>query len=139
MVRVWRAVGYPYHAGGTAYEVASGESETAAAFDRKQDDPQVAERYVQLQELVDLICRWRMLNESSVVHRRVASTEADGTLQQWAQLNASFDQATRAAMVLLASGESAGEMLSQSRERLEQLETLIAGLGADSYPTRDTG
>ncbi|HUW82931.1 MAG TPA: hypothetical protein VMZ31_09050 [Phycisphaerae bacterium] len=139
MVRVWPVIRYPYYAGGASYVAAPWRADTSDELGASQDDPQAAERYAQLQELVDLVCQWRMLNESSAVHQRIPSTEAGGTLQQWAQLNASFDQTTRAAMTRLASGKSAGEPLSQAREHLAQLETLIAGLGAQPHPADDTG
>ncbi len=139
MVRVWPVIGYPYHAGGTSYVVSSWQADTSDELAPGQDDPQAAERYAELQELVDLVCQWRMLNESSVVHQRVPPTETDQTLQQWAQLNASFDRATRAAMAQLASAQSAAEPLRQAREHLGQLETLIAGLGVQPRPAGNTG
>jgi hypothetical protein len=138
MVGVWPVIGYPYYAGGTSYVAAPWQADTSDEPAVSQDDPQTAERYKQLQELVDLVCQWRMLNESSVAHQRIAPTETGLTLQQWAQLNASFDRTTRAAMTQLASGKSAAEPLRQAREHLAQLETLIAGLGARSHPASDT-
>ena len=144
MVRVWRAIRYPYYAGGTTYVVTPPRDDTSAEFEASQDDPQAAQRYTQLQELVDLICQWRMLNESSVVHQRMPFTdagewdEAGETLAHWTQLNAAFDQTTRAAMARLAWGKSAEQPLRQAREHLAQLETLIAGLGARLHPAGGT-
>jgi len=129
MVRVWPVIGYPYYAGGTRYVASSRQADTSDEFAPGQNDPQAAQRYAQLQELVDLVCRWRMLNESSVVHQHILSTETGHTLEQWAQRNASFDRATRAAMARLASGQSATDSLRQAHNDLAQLETLLAGLG----------
>jgi len=138
MVRVWPVIRYPYYAGGASYVAAPWRADTSDDPAVSQDDPQVAERYAQLQELVELVCQWRMLNESSVVHQRIAPTEAAQTLRQWAQLNASFDRTTRAAMTQLVLGKSAAEPLRQAREHLAQLETLIVGLGARLHPAGDT-
>ena len=145
MVRVWPAIRYPYYAGGTTYVVTRPRDDTSAEFEASQDAPQAAQRYAQLQELVDLICQWRMLNESSVVHQRIRFTEAGEwdeageTLAHWSELNSAFDQTTRAAMTRLASGKSAQQPLHQAREHLAQLETLIADLGAEPRPAGDTG
>lgn len=139
MVRLWPVIGYPYYAGGTSYVASSWQADASEQVTPGQDDPQATERYTQLQELVDLVCQWRMLNESSAVHQRIGPTETDQTLQQWAQLNASFDRATRTAMTLLASGKSAAKPLSQAREHLEQIETLVVELGAQPYPGGETG
>ena len=139
MVRVWPVIGYPYYVGGTSYVISSAQADTSDEFAPGRDDPQAAERYAQLQELVDLVCRWRMLNESSVVHQHIPSTETSRTLEPWAQRNASFDRATRAAMAQLSSGQSAADSLRQAHEDLAQLETLLAGLGTGSHSAGGTG
>lgn len=123
---MWNRLGYKYYAGGESYVVlpaVEAESEEADGNN---------ERLEQMQELIELVHEWRVLNESQEVHERLAGSDNDaalsGTVTNIRNENEKFDAATRKAMQLLVDGDSAQADLELARTHLKRLIELVEAL-----------
>jgi hypothetical protein len=157
---VWRTIGYPYYVGGSDYVVVTPPAETGnetyevvpvpvpAEAPTDSTDPRSAGaeggteenttegRYLEMQELADLIHEWRTMNESPLVHERIASGDEldENLLNRISRENQQFDLQTRAAMDDLARGSSAEPRLVAARQHLENLAELFESLPESRNP-----
>lgn len=144
--RVGPRIGYRYYLGGTDYVtvpvITSGgqettEESTAPVAAGEQEESGTGGRYVEMQELVDLIYQWRTLNESPRVLERFADASlTDSVAQQIKEINERFDQTTRDAMLALAAGRSAENEIRTAGMQLGKLMELTDSLAsASAKPT----
>lgn len=123
--RVWARTGYTYYPGGRDYIAVT-------VSDSDVKDRRSATRYVQIQELTQLVHEWRSLNEDPVVHERVAKEQDDpqvrSTLATIRKTNERFDRLTRKIMLDLAKGKSVDSKLVSARSYLEKLIKLVETL-----------
>jgi hypothetical protein len=146
-IYAWNVVGYPYYPGGTNYVVQPTRRtipESVPQVDktvrpiRGLSKRKVSDRYVQLQEITDIIHEWRTLNESVEVHERVRMAMETSVHQPLVdsikKTNKEFDQATRNAMYKLSSGRKADQELAEASRRLNQLQQMVKKLPAPPKP-----
>jgi len=133
---VWTSIGYPYYAGSNSYVIAPPSADEQGPSDQSTivspavtaaapEDPASADRYVQIQELTDLVHAWRTMNESPALHERISSSAGSGAGEPafvaFRSGNQKFDEQTRAAMSRLAQGESAQRELELAAAELQKL------------------
>jgi len=143
---VWPIIGYTYYPSTTVEYVAvpqSAEPKSETNIVITGSDPASSEtataagsassnRYVQIQELAELIHEWRTLNESPAFHERVLAAEASeqhrSALDKIRQKNQEFDAAAKQAMEQLAEGRSAYTWIESARQALACLIELAEAL-----------
>jgi hypothetical protein len=142
-VYAWEEVGYPYYPGGTHYIVLLSQAsvpkeipevDTKVKPIRGLGKRQVDDRYVQMQEITDVVHEWRTLNESVELHERVRMA-MDASLykslvESIQKTNKQFDRATRNAMYKLSCGHKADDELAEASRQLSQLQQLAKKLPA---------
>lgn len=128
LVRVWPLIGYRYYAGGSDYTVVTTQPNQSSA------NPSANQRYRQMLELVELICQWRMLNESPAVQNRIPEEGSPGwqdaqtLLSEWKRYNSEFDRLSRLGLRELAAGRAIDELIEQARQQLDRLTKLVEKL-----------
>jgi hypothetical protein len=133
---VWSSIGYPYYSGSTSYVIAPPSADDQGQTDQPMtvsqavtaaapEDPASADRYVQIQELADLVHAWRTMNESPALLERISSSAGPAVGEPaflvFRSGNQKFDVLSRTAMSKLAQGESAQRELELAAAELEKL------------------